>query len=253
VSLSGDGGDEIFGGYQTHRMGHQMDLLRRVPRPVRTVASKLPIKKNLSGTTNLYTLKEAFRLSLLEPEQFYSDALSHDTYRPAIFRKLTRERLAYCLTLSDGSLGESLRLYDLLFNTLGDHYLVKVDRASMAVGLEVRCPFLDYRLLEYSQRLPAQWKADAFSMKKFMRLLIKDIVPKEIVTRGKKGFTPPIDKWILDEKHKPTIERGLLTLRTLHPPAVEFYERVVSDSNKLYTLYKIRLFLFQLWWERWMQ
>ena len=94
-----------------------------------------------------------------------------------------------------------LRLYDLLFNTLPDNYLEKVDRASMAYALEVRSPFLDYRFVEFSQRIPTELKVDLFKSKKLLKELTKGIVPDEIRHRSKKGFVPPLQDWILDERY----------------------------------------------------
>ena len=76
-----------------------------------------------------------------------------------------------------------MRIYDLVFNTMQNNFLVKVDRASMATALEVRSPFLDYRFVEFAQRIPTKWKQSLFSTKIIMRDIIQGILPKEIIYR----------------------------------------------------------------------
>jgi asparagine synthase (glutamine-hydrolysing) len=144
-------------------------------------------------------------------------------------------------------------MFDLLFRTLSDNFLVKVDRASMANALEVRSPFLDYRFAEFSQKIPTEWKVDFFKTKKLMREIVKDILPEEILNRGKGGFEPPLDKWILKEKYKYVLDKGINILEELNfNDLAEFYKNeVFKKDNKLYNIYKIRLFLFTKWWERW--
>ena len=149
---------------------------------------------------------------------------------------------------------EALRIYDLLFNTLSDNFLVKVDRVAMANALEVRSPFVDYRFLEFSQRIPIEWKVDLFRTKKLMREIIKDIVPKEIVKRGKKGFTPPLDKWILNKKHERFLTKSNEILKDLNPLLYDFFKnKVFREDNRIYTNYKIKLFLFGKWFEKWIK
>jgi asparagine synthase (glutamine-hydrolysing) len=92
---------------------------------------------------------------------------------------------------------------------LSDHYLTKVDRASMANAVEIRCPFLDHRFIEFAQKIPAEWKVDSFKTKKLMREIIKGIVPEEIVRRGKQGFSPPLLEWITDEKYLQKMNKAI--------------------------------------------
>ena len=83
-------------------------------------------------------------------------------------------------------MAESLRLFDLLYNTIPDLYCVKVDRSTMAFGLEARSPFLDYRFAELSQQIPTKWKQNSHKTKIIMREIIKGIVPDSITTAEKK-------------------------------------------------------------------
>jgi len=253
VSLSGDGGDEIFGGYDLHLIGTRLDFIKKLPRIFRLVLAKLPVKKNLNKTFSLFLLKKAFELSLNSNKEFYSKSLEKDNFKPEIFKKWSEEKLDFALRKGFNKLGEGFRLYDLLFNTLGDNFLVKVDRASMANSLEVRSPFLDYRFIEFSQKIPTKWKVDLFKTKKLMREIIKGIVPEEIVHRGKQGFTPPIEEWILKKKYLDEIDDKLGILKKIDLDLFDFLKNKVlkNKEQRLYKNYIIRLFLFVKWWEKW--
>ncbi|OAQ21129.1 asparagine synthase (glutamine-hydrolyzing) [Thermosulfurimonas dismutans] len=251
VVLSGDGGDEIFGGYWDHLNGYRMEILYKLPRWLRKLGAKIPARKNLNPSSNLYLLKEAFRLSLSPPERFFADSLPEDAYRPPIYREWTTEKLRFCLPKAGGSLAEALRIFDLLYNTLPDYFLTKVDRASMANALEVRSPFLDYRFVEFSQRIPTCWKVDLFKTKKLMREIIKDIVPEIIVQRSKQGFIPPIEEWILREKWlKSFLAQALGILEGLSFTLYKFlnYHTLFSKKFVLYRVYLIRTILFLDWY-----
>jgi asparagine synthase (glutamine-hydrolysing) len=253
VALSGDGGDEIFGGYMTHVTGHRLELLKKIPAPLRALGAKMPTKKNLNGFANPYLLKKAFELTFEDPAAFYAKALVEDGIKPEVYTRWTMEKLRNCLHKSGGNLPEALRLYDLLYQTIPDHFLVKVDRASMHHALEVRSPFLDYRFVEFSQRIPAHWKVDSFKTKKLMREIIKDIVPEEIVKRGKQGFTPPLAEWIHDKKYETVTSRGLEHLKTVDSSLATFFEkRVLLSRDALNTNYHLRLFLYGLWIGCWL-
>jgi asparagine synthase (glutamine-hydrolysing) len=252
VVLSGDGGDEVFGGYPEHVMGYRMDVIKKMPKLVRTILSKMPARKNLTGYASLFLLKKAFGASLLDPTLFYARALEGDIAATEIVKQWKTEKLRLCLPHSGSSMAEMLRLYDLMFNTLADNYLAKTDRVSMANSLEVRCPLLDYRLVEFSQKIPAEYKVDLFRTKKLMRAVIKDIVPAEIAHRQKHGFAVPIADWISSQTYEAPLVHSLKYLRVLSPEMCRFFcDRVLKESNRLYRTYRGRLLLFGKWMDRW--
>ena len=253
VVLTGDGADEIFGGYTEHLLGYQMTLLRRIPKPLRIAFSKIPARENLNGYASLFLLKQAFRLSLVDLALFYSKAMENEVLIPTIYKKWTTEKLSTCLRLNNKNFGETLRLYDLLFNTLPDNFLAKLDRASMANALEARSPFMDYRFVELSQKIPVGSKVDLFHSKKLMRKMVKNLIPHEIVNRGKRGFVLPLQKWILDPKYELPLKNSLATLGDLSSSWYRFFEeKAMRKNNKLYGKYKIRLLLFGEWFNTWM-
>ncbi|MDR1993014.1 MAG: asparagine synthase (glutamine-hydrolyzing) [Nitrososphaerota archaeon] len=252
VALSGDGGDEIFGGYPEHINGYRLSLILKIPRPLRILLSKIPAKKNLDSYFSLYLLKNAFRVSLTKYSEFFSNALDDDLQIPSFYKKWASDRLDDCFKTGAKNFGEILRLYDLMFNTLPDNYLAKVDKTSMAYALEVRSPFLDYRFINFSQRIPTEWKIDTFKSKKFMKELTEGIVPKEILHRRKKGFIPPVQDWINKDCYNPFLEKTNEILNTFDNELANFFkEKVLKNKNKLYGRYKIRLFMFGLWYDRW--
>jgi asparagine synthase (glutamine-hydrolysing) len=252
VCLSGDGGDEIFGGYTMHQMGAQMEIIKKVPKFIRKLIIKLPAKKNLTSRYSLYLLKRACELSLFEKRCFYSKALSTETYAPEIYKKWTEDKLEESLIKSNNNLSDGLRIYDLLYNTLSDRFCVKVDRSSMYNALEVRSPFLDYRFMEFAQQIPHDLKCNVFKTKRLMREIIKPIVPKIIVNRGKQGFSPPINEWILDPVFDDTFKQALEIIKP-YPEIYQYYiDKVFNDKSLLYVLDRIKLFTFYIWYKRWM-
>lgn len=254
VCLSGDGGDEIFAGYNMHLAGARMDFIRKIPKPIRWTLSKMPAKKNLNDVVSLYTLKMALKVSLYDKKDFYARAIEEERYRPQIFKKWSKEKLAYCLKKGDNKMSEALRIHDLLFNTLADYFLVKVDRASMQHALEVRSPFLDYRFIEFAQKIPSNLKTDIKQTKILMREIIKDILPEEITNRGKQGFTPPVNKWIINKTYETELKSGLEIIKELDDELYKYFKnKVMKEKNMLYNDDRTRLYIFNLWFKRWIK
>jgi len=252
VSLSGDGGDEIFGGYSVHELAARVVFIKKIPRFLRKIAyCMLPANDSESFQGKL---KEILRLSLIEPETFCAEIGARSVYKPSPFKKWSSRRLRRLLRLSKNNLVEAIIKYDQFYNTLGDNYLVKVDRASMAHALEVRCPFLDYRFIDYSARIPVEWKVNILGTKILMRKIIKKIVPKTIVERGKQGFIPPLAVWINKEKYASQTEKGLEELfreGIINKKWYDFFRNRVFRMNDMISKnYRISMFLFWKWYER---
>ncbi len=253
VSLSGDGGDEIFGWYMMHQVGAQMTLIRKIPRLLRQILSRI-IPQTANNLSTLSKIKEAFRVSLLPPEQFYANIGWSTLYKPEVYKKRTEEKFTELLKATHGNFTQAMIDFDLFYNTLADNFLVKTDRASMAQPLEIRSPFLDIRWIERGRKTPTKWKVNAKKTKILMREIIKDIVPDEIINRGKQWFQPPIDTWILQEKYIQEIDAWVETLYKkwiLNKHRHEFYkESVIKTNNSVFNTYKIKLFLLIKWVEK---
>lgn len=245
VCLSGDGGDEIFGGYGTHKIAYQIESLRKIPKFLRKILSLIKFKN----------INEGVRLSLLKNEEFYSE-FDKKIYIPLIVKKWSSEKMKIVLESCDNNFAEAIIRYDLFYNTLSDNYLTKVDRASMANALEVRSPFLDYRFVELESKIPIEWKVDNFHTKKIMKEIIKNNLPEEIVNRYKQGFIPPLIEWIKKEKYvdyKKSLDI-LYNQKIINDEWFNFYNNIVLKENNFKNdIYKIRLILFMKWYKRWVK
>ena len=150
---------------------------------------------------------------------------------------------------------EAVRLMDIKFYTLPDNFLAKVDRASMINSLEVRCPFLDYRLIEYSMKLPTKYKVGLFCEKNFFKKIISGFLPREITKKKKQGFTPPIGEWMQGESYKKKLNKMLDKLgekKIISREWFGFYRKeIFSGDSIVQNNYKIRLYLFYKWARHW--
>ncbi|OFV93295.1 MAG: asparagine synthase (glutamine-hydrolyzing) [Acidobacteria bacterium RIFCSPLOWO2_02_FULL_64_15] len=202
VALNGDGGDELFGGYPWYRVIHDFHraanpLVRRLARALGPVRGALP--RRVRRAVELFGYDDARRFQSLRSYIEADDRarLFHDDFR----RQLAVGAEAYLCSLYDKSLASD---YDRSFRTdflsyLPEDLLVKVDRASMAHGLECRSPFLDQELVEFSCRLPPDWKIDGARSKRILKETVADWFPKGFVDRRKMGFSVPIGNWFRGE------------------------------------------------------
>jgi asparagine synthase (glutamine-hydrolysing) len=199
VALSGDGGDELFGGYHRYFLGQRVsDRVERVPRPLRhplgtllRFASRLPSKQNfrarLRGLGDAMVIDDPLTLFQRQVAAEMIRVIDAST-RPAQLTARTRWP-----RLDDPA---TLMMYLDAISFLPDDILAKVDRASMAVSLEVREPLLDHRLVELAWSLPLSMKIRGTRGKWVLRKLLHKFLPKEMVDRDKQGFGLPIDGWL---------------------------------------------------------
>ncbi|MFX0077573.1 MAG: asparagine synthetase B family protein, partial [Candidatus Hermodarchaeota archaeon] len=256
VVLTGDGGDEIFGGYDKYQAAAQIAILRKMPKLVRKLGYRLIPKSIESSISTFRYLKEGIKISLKPPEDYFTELWSEEVYKPEIYKQWTQMKLKHCLDLSNGNFTEALIKYDYYFSTMAENFLLKVDRASMAHSVETRSPFLDYRFIDYSTKIPVEMKTNYKKRKILMREIIKDLVPEEIVKRGKKGFEPPIIEWIMKEKYLTEIKRRIDELHNreiLNDNWKDFYDRIYVKKKKslIDTWYLVRMFLFGRWVDQW--
>ncbi len=254
VCLSGDGGDEVFGGYRMHRRAARHAALRKVPAFVREGIRKA-LRHARPGTPP-GKLREVLRLSLLPAEEFYAEADGGPTYKPAIYRKWSALMMREMLEKAGGNLVQAVIAYDLFVHALPDLFLVKTDRASMANALEVRCPFLDHRFIEFAAGVPVRWKTTRKRSKILLRRIARGLVPDEIARRWKKGFTPPILEWILDEPYAAMAREAVEALRekgVLDDAWLDYYAgTALNGKDGLARMMRWRILVFRQWWKTWM-
>ncbi|KAF0286428.1 asparagine synthase (glutamine-hydrolyzing) [Spiribacter sp. SSL99] len=209
VSLSGDGGDELFAGYNRHVMGPRLwNRLRRLPRPMRqAVAASLTLalrSRRLTASSRIPLLGE--KLEKLRDALGAADGM--DFYHrlraiwPAPATQLVCGASEAGLASGDAhdsinglNLREQMILADMQ-NYLPDDILTKVDRASMAVSLEARVPMLDHRLVEFAWSVPDRFKVRDGEGKWLLRQMLYRYVPKSLLDRPKAGFAVPLGDWL---------------------------------------------------------
>lgn len=229
VALGGDGGDELFAGYDPFRALRLAERYTKlVPRPlhqaVAMLAARLPVShRNMSFD---FKLKRFLRGVQQPPAAWLPtwmaplvpDELSELFQEPVSAEEVFSEAIA----LWDGSshaspIDRATEFYLNLY--LQDDILVKVDRASMAVGLEVRAPFLDTQVVELARRVPAEWRLRGGQGKYLLKRALEPLLPREIVHRTKKGFGMPVGAWL--QRGVLTIERPALNPEFTHAKLAE--------------------------------
>ncbi|MFL6655301.1 MAG: asparagine synthase (glutamine-hydrolyzing) [Sulfurifustis sp.] len=204
VALSGDGADEIFAGYRRYYARRYVRLYLTLPQAVRRHVSAnllhwLPESQKYYGNSWFKQLRLFIQLaerSATAPNDWLAQTFSPDERR-ALFLDPTwvgaGDPLADfgCTSLDD----VSRMIYADLVSYLPEDILVKVDRMSMAHALEVRNPFLDYRVVELACRLPLSHKLNGSTQKRILRDSFEKIVPASLLARPKHGFAVPLGDW----------------------------------------------------------
>ena len=263
VALSGEGGDELFGGYLTYRANELARTARRIPRAMRRTALNaahrlMPVSNAKIGFE--YKVKRWLEGSLLHPDEahlFWNGSFSQAQKRE-LMPGLSSQRLLHLYaTLPDaaqtGSLNRYLQLDQQYY--LPDDLLYKVDRMSMAHSLEVRPPLLDHRIVEFAARLPEHLKMNGSSQKVILKQVMKGKLPANILNRKKSGLDIPAHEWFrgpLLPLLEQTLRPEAVSATGLFDPAA--VARLISDHkekriNAGYQLWGL-LTLF-LWLKRW--
>ena len=263
VALSGDGGDEIFGGYERYigeKMARQFSLL---PFALRKYVFH-PVLKKMSGSVEN---KDIFRrlhwlnkTSMSEPDWRYLN--SYFQFEPGSNISRQNTNLQSNPYLSGAVNDYNQKNQNILFNMINfdiqyylpDDILTKVDRATMAHSLESRAPLLDLDLCQFAAKLPANYLVKGLETKYLLKKLAKDILPTSIIQRKKQGFRLPLGKWfrnylkeeILDVANNSELaQKKILNRNTIKKI---FNDHLAEKGNYSFQIYNI--FFLELWYRK---
>jgi asparagine synthase (glutamine-hydrolysing) len=221
VVLSGEGGDEVFCGYDRFiaaKLGGYLSQLPGLPRLLGWGAGLLRDRPQKKGAVNMFKrFAEGLNLPAdgehLRWQYFLAQGQARRLFRPEAAEGLefddfapVREILASC---NSGQLLDR-QVYADLKLSMADSVLMKVDKMSMSTALEVRVPFLDHEFVEFSARLPGWFKLKGLTTKYIFRHAIEGLVPKRVAWRGKQGYSLPVKNLLRDEAQLKPLMQELL-------------------------------------------
>jgi len=270
VVLSGDGGDELFGGYESYLARKWARLYERIPRGLRRIALEGWVedlrpradKKGLVNKAKRFVegVGHPTALGHARWRLFLADAAREALFTPEAAQMLETPADRHVLDLFERAgprdpLNRSL--YVDLKSYLVDNCLVKVDRMSMAASLEVRVPFLDPELVALAFRIPGTEKLRGGRTKAILKRVAERHIPAECAHRPKEGFSIPIKQW-LGAEFRPLLEDLLGERRLAHeglfrPETVVRLKRehLAGVANHSHVLWS--LVVFQAWRDRWLE
>ncbi len=264
VALSGDGADEIFGGYETYLADKLHHWLRWIPksaikavefmyknssrRDFGKVSTDYKILQFLRGCSLPYTHAHFSWRELFTREEIHQMVVPHlrssveHSHPLTQFQKYDSEvREAHYLDRS---------MYVDIKTWLVDDILVKVDRASMAHALEARAPFLDYRLVEFAAQLPPEYKVKGWSKKHILKVAQRGLLPHATLSQPKRGFNSPISFWLFGflsnvcqdlVKNSPLLQ--YVSREAIRTTFENHISRKQDNSFKLFALIQLHFFL----------
>jgi len=262
VALSGDGGDELFAGYERFAAGVSVDRVLALPSALRGAGRRaLDV---LPGSALRGRVGRTQRFAAMVDQGMPWAYLGWISYVPETWRRRllpqpdewARAEYAQLWAASAGAHPLD-RLLALNIETyLLDDLLVKMDRTSMAHGLEVRSPFLDTALLEFASRLAPSLKVRGLSLKRVLKRAVADLLPNEILSRPKRGFGVPLDRWFREDLEGYTQAmlgagasvRGHLEDEALDQLLAEHRSGAAGHGHALWTLLTLEIFLRQHEW-----
>lgn len=265
VSLSADGGDEIFGGYDKYTQTLKYKkIFSKVPSFLGKILEQID-PKYLIGLNKTYNFANRYeKLKTLIKAKDEIEMMMGITY---YFNPLEVEKLLWGTSKLKTSFDDKIllnpdndsidRMMAIDYKTYQiDDILVKVDRATMSVSLEGREPLLDHRIIEFVSQLPSSYKIKNGNKKYILKSIVHDYIPKELMDRPKMGFSIPLNEWFGDELKKYVLEyldskkiakTGLLNVEEVERLKNQWNEDTRFSANKIWLI-----LTFMMWHERWM-
>jgi asparagine synthase (glutamine-hydrolysing) len=273
VALSGDGGDELFAGYNRYLWAERLaGAVSLVPHPLRGASAALLRALAPQTWNRLFAFVPASWRPALPGDKLHKITTLLDNPEPdAIYRRLVSQwerpdQVAVAGVEPRGPLWDTTIAKDFpefvarmqfldMVSYLPDDILTKVDRATMAVGLEGRVPLLDHRVVAYSWSLPPAFKVRGGRGKWLLRQVLDRYVPRSLVERPKMGFGVPIDAWLrgpLREWAESLLAPARLAadgLVRVEPVRRAWQEHLAGSRNWQYPLWTV--LMLQAWRARW--
>ncbi len=270
VALGGDGGDEIFAGYPMYFAHKVANIYGRVPPILRSgliepLVNRLPVSnKNISFDYKAKRFVAASKFDLVARHHSYFGSFSISEQRRVLSKEIlastesdiykgAKELLEICDATNEI---EKMQFLDINYY-MAEDILTKVDRASMAVSLEVRAPFLDPRVAQFAASIPLSYKLKGSKGKYILKKAVEPLLPKGILERPKKGFGIPVADW-LKGKLNPLMrdllapsrlkDQGLFDPDNVEKLIREHETGVASNHKQLWTL-----LVFQLWFDNFLK
>jgi asparagine synthase (glutamine-hydrolysing) len=261
VVLSGDGGDELFGGYERYSVERQREKFHRSPRPIRyglmrPLSSALP--EGFYGKRFIGNVALDLGARYVDNISYFNDEAKQALLAAPLRAALNGYRSATAFERIFNESGSSVNLERQLYldskTYLPGDILVKVDRMSMAHSIETRAPLLDHLLIEFAQTIPASLKlrrtSNGIETKYILKRAAAGLIPDEIINRPKQGFDVPIRKWLngeLREMLDDTLnsrslqERGYFNARAVQSILAEHRQGVRDHARHLWGLLTLEL------------
>ncbi|MHC1707047.1 MAG: asparagine synthase (glutamine-hydrolyzing) [Bacteroidales bacterium] len=269
VALSGDGSDELLGGYNKHRaevLFTKYEAVFRSMSFLKPLSAALPQGRHKRSLNTLRKFNRLLDVNNLSPEERYwhwcSFMPESEVKELVVFEKLLTAYAGRKKELLKGLGTNEYELNNLLSTdlrlVLQSDMLVKADRMSMANALEVRSPFLDHELVRFCSSLPVKWKIRGNTSKYILREFLKGKVPDHIIHRKKQGFEVPLHRWLTGELKETYLkelfhEDFIQQQSIFEPRSIRNLLKRLNSGNPGDTAMQVwGLLVFQYWWKKYL-